>query len=208
VVKIQNELNKSLFNRSIKFLMFAMAITIIATVITYIINPNLGEINEGLGNNLPDQVKESEGLKKVWSFIVNNGFMVPLQMFILALIPIQFLYLLNIISTVALPGIFFGIALQVGFKKGLGIIISATPHYVFEVFAFCLFAAVLFKLNQIVRGKIKGIFKKDETGASLVKNILGSLKIYVVLILPIIIIAAFLETYIADIIFNLFELWF
>lgn len=205
MVKIQNIFNKSVFKRSIKFLIFAVAITIIATVITYIINPNLGETNEGLGNNLPDQVKESEGLKKVWSFIVNNGFMVPLQMFILALIPIQFLYLLNIISTVALPGILFGIALQASFKKGLGIIISATPHYVFEVFAFCLFAAVLFKLNQIVRGKIKSIFKKDKTGTSLVKNILRTIKIYVVLILPIIVIAAFLETYIADIIFNLFE---
>ena len=95
-VKIQNVFDKSVFKRSIKFLIFAVAITIGATVITYIINPNLEEITEGAGKNLSDQVKESEGLKKVWSFIVNNGFMVPLQMFILALIPIQFLYLLNI----------------------------------------------------------------------------------------------------------------
>src|SRR5690625_7056628 len=84
-------------------------------------------------------------------------------MFILALIPIQFLYLLNIILTVALPGVLFGIALQANFKKGLAIIISAAPHYVFEVFAFCLFAAVLFKLNRIVRGKIRSVFKKDGT---------------------------------------------
>src|SRR5690625_8019478 len=111
--------------------------------------------------NLHYKVSESEGLKKVWSFIVNNGFIVPLQMFILALIPIKFLYLLNIILTVALPGVLFGIALQANFKKGLAIIISASPHYVFEVFAFCLFVSVLFKLNQIVRGKIRSVFKKD-----------------------------------------------
>jgi len=112
---------------------------------------------------------------------------------------------LNIISTVTLPGILFGIALQASFKKGLGIIISAIPHYIFEVFAFCLFAAVLFKLNQVVRDKVRSVFKKAETGTSLIKNILGTVKIYAILILPIIILAAFMETYIADIIFSLFE---
>lgn len=205
MVKIQNVVNKSVFKRSINFLIFAVAITIVATVITYIINPSLEELTKEVGNNLPDQVKESKGIKKVWSFIVNNGFIVPLQMFFLALIPIQFLYLLNIISTVALTGILFGIALQANFKKGLGIIISAIPHYIFEVFAFCLFAAVLFKLNQVVRDKVRSVFKKDKAGKSLIKNVLGTVKIYAVLILPIIIMAAFLETYIADIIFSLFE---
>jgi len=205
VVKIKDIFNRSVFKRSIKFMILAVAITIATTVITYIINLNLEEISEGMGNNLPDQVRESEGLKKVWSFIVNNGFIVPLQMFILALIPIQFLYLLNIILTVALPGVLFGIALQANFKKGLAIIISAAPHYVFEVFAFCLFAAVLFKLNQIVRGKIRSVFKKDGTRTSLIKYVLWTVRVYAVLILPIIIIAAFLETYIADIILNLFE---
>ena len=150
-------------------------------------------------------MKESEGIKKVWSFVVNNGFMVPLQMFILALIPIQFLYLLNIISTVTLPGILFGIALQVNSIKGLGIIIATIPHYIFEVFAFCLFAAVLFELNQVVRVKIRNVFKADEVGTSLIKKVLETIKIYAILILPLIIMAAFSETYIADIIFSLFE---
>lgn len=150
-------------------------------------------------------MKESEGIKKVWSFVVNNGFMVPLQMFILALIPIQFLYLLNIISTVALPGILFGIALQVNSIKGLGIIIATIPHYIFEVFAFCLIAAVLFELNQVVRVKIRNVFNADEVGTSLIKKVLETIKIYAILILPLIIMAAFSETYIADIIFSLFE---
>jgi predicted PurR-regulated permease PerM len=139
VVKIQNVVNKSVFKRSINFLIFAVAITIVATVITYIINPSLEELTKEVGNNLPDQVKESKGIKKVWSFIVNNGF--------------------------------------TNFKKGLGIIISAIPHYIFEVFAFCLFAAVLFKLNQVVRDKVRSVFKKDKAGTSLIKNVFGTVKI-------------------------------
>lgn len=205
MITIANIIRKTGLKRSIIFFIFAVAITIIATVITYIINPDIKEITEGIGNKLPDQVKESEGIKKVWSFVVNNGFMVPLQMFILALIPIQFLYLLNIISTVALPGILFGIALQVNSIKGLGIIIATIPHYIFEVFAFCLIAAVLFELNQVVRVKIRNVFNADEVGTSLIKKVLETIKIYAILILPLIIMAAFSETYIADIIFSLFE---
>ncbi|MEK5068646.1 stage II sporulation protein M [Sporosarcina sp. FSL K6-1508] len=205
MITIANIIRETGLKRSIIFFIFAVAITIIATVITYIINPDIKEITEGIGNKLPDQVKESEGIKKVWSFVVNNGFRVPLQMFILALIPIQFLYLLNIISTVALPGILFGIALQVNSIKGLGIIIATIPHYAFEVFAFCLFASVLFELNQVVRVKIRNVFKADEVGTSLIKKVLETIKIYAILILPLIIMAAFSETYIADIIFGLFE---
>src|SRR5699024_1801977 len=113
----------------------------------------------------------------------------PFQMFILSLIPIQFLYFLNIIITVFLPGVLYGISLQESFGKGLSLIVSSVPHYVFEIFAFSLFAAILFKFN-----KSKQYF---------IKNLLDVVKTYVIFVLPIIIIAAFLETYIADIIFEL-----
>lgn len=194
-----------LLKRAIKFFMFAVTITMIATMITYLINPEVKGILGGIGNDLPDEVKESEGMKKVWAYIVNNGLMVPLQMFILALIPIQFLYLVNIITTVTLPGILFGVALQIQIEKGFGIIIATIPHYLVEVFAFCLLAAVLFELNQVVRRKIRSIFKRDEAGPSLIKKVLETIKIYAVFVLPIMMIAALVETYLADVIFSLFE---
>jgi len=196
---------KIVFKRAVNFFIFAAAITIIATIITYIINPDLKEVMGGLENRLPDQVKESTGIDKVWSYVVNNGFTVPLQMFILALIPIQFLYVINIISTVSLPGVAFGLVLQVNFRKGFDIIISSIPHFIFEVFALCLLAAVLFELNQVVRVKIRNLFKKDKEGISFIKKLLETIRTYAIFVLPTIIAAAFLETYIADIIFNLFQ---
>lgn len=204
MIVISNVINKVVFKRAINFFILGIALTVIATIITVIINPDLKEIMEGVGNRLPDQVKKSTGIEKVWSYIVNNGFIVPLQMFILALIPIQFLYVINIILTVSLPGILFGIVLQADFKKGFGIIISSIPHYLFEVFALCLFAAILFELNKFIRIKLKIIFKKDKEKVFLSKKILEVIKIYVVLTLPIIIVAALLETYTADIILDLF----
>ncbi|WP_255260064.1 stage II sporulation protein M [Bacillus sp. AFS023182] len=192
------------FKRAINFFILGVALTVIATVITFIINPDLKEILEGIGNRLSSQVKESTGIEKVWAFIVNNGFIIPLQMFILALIPIQFLYVIHIISTSSLLGVLFGIVLQADFKKGFGMIISSIPHYLFEIFAFCLFAAILFELNKFIRIKLKIMFKKDKERVSLNKKILEVIKIYAVLTLPIIIVAAFLETYIANIILDLF----
>jgi uncharacterized membrane protein SpoIIM required for sporulation len=198
-------MSKIVFKRAINFFIFAAAITIIATIITYIINPDLKEAMRGLENSLPDQTKESTGIDKVWSYVVNNGFTVPLQMFILALIPIQFLYVINIIVTVSLPGVAFGLALQVNFRKGFDIIISSIPHFIFEVFALCLLAAVLFELNQVARVKIRNLFKKDKEGIFFYKKFLETIRTYAILVLPIIIAAAFLETYIADIIFNLLQ---
>lgn len=198
-------IDKPLFKRAINFFMFATSITIIATIITYILNPDLKEIIEGMEESLPDQVTESTGINLVWSFIVNNGFMVPLQMFILALLPIQFLYVVNIIVTVSLLGIVFGVVLQADIVEGFGLVIASIPHSVVEVFAFCLFAAVLLKLNRVIRAKIRNIFKKEKEGISLIKKILETLKVYIILVLPLIIVAAFLETYIPDMIFSLFQ---
>ena len=61
--------------------------TVFGTVITYFVNPDLKGIMESLGNSSSDQLKESTGIEKVWAYVVNNGFTVPLQMFVLTLIP-------------------------------------------------------------------------------------------------------------------------
>ena len=45
-----------------------------------------------------NSVDKARGLQKVWEYILNNGFKVPFQMLILTIIPIPFLYYLNIIK--------------------------------------------------------------------------------------------------------------
>lgn len=49
------------------------------------------------------------------------------------------------------------------------------------------------------------MFKKDKEGDSIIKKILKVLRTYIAFVLPLIIIAALLETYVADIILNLFQ---
>lgn len=198
-------MNKTIFKRAINFFLFATSLTIIATFITYFINPDVKEVLEGIGNRSSNQSNNPSGLYEVWTFIVNNGFVVPLQMFLFALVPIQFLYVLNIMTTAFLPGVLFGIALRIDGGKGFGMILSTIPHYVFEIFAFCILAAILFELNRTVRIKVKKLFKKSEEDVSFSHLLVKTVSIYAVFVLPIIILAAFLETYIADIIFSVFQ---
>ncbi|QRA16471.1 MULTISPECIES: hypothetical protein [Staphylococcus] len=43
------------------------------------------EVVKSIDNGIPGSVKESSGLDVVFKYIVNNGLVVPLQMFILSL---------------------------------------------------------------------------------------------------------------------------
>lgn len=195
--------NKVILKRAGYFIILTAAITFIATIITCIVNPDIKAVMEGIGNSAPSQIKESRGIDKVWSYIVHNGFAVPLQMFILAFVPIQFLYLANIISTSSLLGVFFGVALQASLDKGFELIISSIPHSVLELFAYCLLAAVLFELNQVIRTKMINLVKKDRERDSFIKKILKVTRTYLAFVLPLIILAALLETYAADMILHL-----
>lgn len=197
-------MNKIL-KRACKFLILSVIITIAAAGITYIINPDIHGIMSNLNDWTPESIKDEAGLNKVWEYIVNNGMMVPMQMFILSLIPIQFLYLINIIVTVTLPGILFGMIFQFDLGKGMSMMVSSIPHYLFEVFAFCIFAAVLFELNKSLRLKIKTVLKKEEQKLFIGSTVITTVKTYILLVLPLIITAALLETYIADVIYKILQ---
>ncbi|QKS73171.1 stage II sporulation protein M [Paenalkalicoccus suaedae] len=189
------------------FFIVSVTLIIVAMIVTLIIHPDISRVQEFLDSRSSDQVSEADGLTKVWAYIVNNGFMVPLQMFVIALIPIQFLYFINVVSTSIITGFVYGVVLQLDIKQGSEVILSAVPYTFFEIIAYCIFAAVLFKLNQAVRSRLKRIFKKDHTreeSNTIIKRLLGTFLTYGVFVLPLIIVAAFMETYVADMILNLF----
>lgn len=197
--------NKTIFKRASKFFLFLTSLSLVIALITYMLSLKIDfiKIFESIGDN--EQLIQLNGIQKVEAFILNNGFKVPLQMLILSIIPIQFLYLLNIIIPSAIIGIAFGIILEVDAVKGMQVLVSSMPYYIVEVFAFCLFAAILYELNQFIRIKIKNIFKKNKVKISFKNRSLEAVKIYVLFILPMMIIAAFLETYLAEILFAFFN---
>ena len=183
------------FFKPIKYLGILMVVIVISAVITYIINPNLSDTLNSVSSNVPKSVSQKSGLQLVVAYIFNNGFKVPIGMLILSIIPIRFLYWIQPQTTVILPGILFGIVFRYSLAKGFVILISSLPHMLFEVFAFCVWMVALDQFNKWIRYKIS---KKKSADTNLLKELKLLLSPYIKYVLPLIVIAAFTETYVAD----------
>ncbi|OZS36150.1 stage II sporulation protein M [Enterococcus faecium] len=183
------------FFKPIKYLGILTVVIVISAVITYIINPNLSDTLNSVSSNVPKSVSQKSGLQLVVAYIFNNGFKVPIGMLILSIIPIRFLYWIQPLFTVMLPGILFGIVFRYSLAKGFVILISSLPHILFEVFAFCVWMVALDQFNKWIRYKIS---KKKSADTNLLKELKLLLSPYIKYVLPLIVIAAFTETYVAD----------
>ncbi|MCT1228058.1 stage II sporulation protein M [Lactococcus lactis] len=183
------------FFKPIKYLGILTVVIVISAVITYIINPNFSDTLNSVSSNVPKSVSQKSGLQKVVAYIFNNGFKVPIGMLILSIIPIRFLYWIHPLFTVILPGILFGIVFRYSLAKGFLILISSLPHMLFEFFSFCIWMVALDQFNIWIRYKIS---KKKSADTNLLKELKLLLSPYIKYVLPLIVIAAFTETYVAD----------
>ena len=183
------------FFKPIKYLGILMVVIVISAVITYIINPNLSDTLNSVSSNVPKSVSQKSGLQLVVAYIFNNGFKVPIGMLILSIIPIRFLYWIQPLFTVILPGILFGIVFRYSLAKAFIILISSLPHMLLEIFAFCLWMVALDRFNKWMRYKIS---RKKQTNTKLFYEFKLILISYVKYVIPLIVIAAFTETYVAD----------
>ncbi|AGC91192.1 stage II sporulation protein M [Staphylococcus warneri] len=195
--------DETYIRRTIKFLVTILIIFLVTFILAIIFSPSTETI-KNLSKGIPSNVANAVGLEKVWEYILNNGFKVPFQMLILAIIPIPFLYYLNIISTAIPPAIALGFVINYDIYKGTMVTISSIPHFFVEILAFCFVASGLVKVNQAIIRKITNLFRKNKKeNLSLKLSIINLLKIYVFIALPLFVIAAFFENYLSKFIFNL-----
>ena len=193
----------SLLKKSFFYLIAAELIGIIALVVTYIIHPDISGIIEGASNKIPDQVEEATGTSKVLAYIKNNGLIVPFQMFLLSFIPIPYIYAINIISTQMIVGVLYGAVLRENITEALKLILSSLPHSIIEVFGLCVLAAILYEFNKVILSKVRRLWNKKSASLPFWTTFFKGAKLYVTLVLPLIIIAAFLETYVANFLYRL-----
>ena len=181
--------------KPIKYLSIIMLVVIISAVITYIVNPNFSDTLNSVPSNISKSVSQKSGLNLVVAYIFNNGFKVPMGMLFFSIIPIRFLYWIQPLFTAILPGILFGIAFRYSVAKAFIILISSLPHMLLEIFAFCLWMVALDRFNKWIRYKIS---RKKSANTNLLKELKLLLSPYIKYVLPLIVIAAFTETYVAD----------
>ena len=181
--------------KPMKYLSIIMLVVIISAVITYVVNPNLSDTLNSVSSNISKSVSQKSGLNLVVAYIFNNGFKVPMGMLIFSIIPLRFLYWIQPLFTAILPGILFGIAFRYLVAKAFIILISSLPHMLLEIFAFCLWMVALDRFNKWIRYKIS---RKKSANTNLLKELKLLLSPYIKYVLPLMVIAAFTETYVAD----------
>lgn len=193
--------DETYIKRTIKFLATILIIILITFILSIIFSPSTETIKI-LSKGIPDSVDNAVSLENVWEYILNNGFKVPFQMLILAIITIPFLYYLNVISTAIPPTIALGFAINFDIYKGTVITISSIPHFFVEILAFCFVASGLIKVNQSISRKFFNLFRKNKK-----ENLSFKLSIKIIenifIALPLFIIAAFFENYLSKFIFDL-----
>lgn len=178
-----------------KYLILSFSIMFSIALITYAIHPNI----QSIVNSIPVSNKTTSSSEKLMFYFVSNGIKVPRAMFLLAFIPIPFLYLFNLVLSSALGGIVYGSIFSFSLHKGMIMLVSAFPHMFIELLAFSIWASSLYYLNNWVRNKL---FKKP-LQSSFLYEIKRCLCTYLVYVIPLIILAAILETFIASMILSL-----
>lgn len=190
------------FKVSLNYFFISLAFFVLVMTITIFTGVTPEKFLESTSEFVPESITEATNMEKVYEFIKHNGFVVPLQMFAFSLIPIQHLFFLNVIFTFSLLGFGVGALINYDLTKGVMGLISSIPHTLFEVFALCVFSASLFILNRSVRTALKNLFRKNKQPSNFKISLNNTFFIYVSFVLPLIIIAAFFETFLADFIMS------
>lgn len=180
-----------------KYFFIALVIMIISAVAAYYLLPmNLGnEIIEDFGNSIGD-LSEYSALSLA-IFIFFNNLRVTLIVWITGLIP--FIFIPAIIS--GINGAVIGAVLKITSEEGSvfkDIATSILPHGVFEIPAICIAVAMGISLCVFVIKKIRG--KSD---ASLPKFLKAQFIYFLKVVLPLLIVAAAIESFVTPLVMNL-----
>lgn len=184
----------------LKRLVVLVGIMMVAGLVTYLINPNIQELIGSVEPAVSRSIDKTTQWNQFVAYITHNGFSVPIQMFAFALIPVPLLYWLQPMATALLPGVLFGIILRYSFDTGVVLVLSALPHTLLELLAYSTLLVVLANLNHWVRSKVFKRTGNKETFVYVLKSVIFA---YMVFVVPLIICAAFFETYVADWISNI-----
>jgi uncharacterized membrane protein SpoIIM required for sporulation len=178
----------------VKWACVTVAILILGFVLAWMIKPDMmGIINwtdkKGFTTNKTQ-------MDKFLQYVFNNGMKVPFQMFILALIPIPFVYYLPVALTAAITGVVFYLpfAPQLQDKVSfLSVFSGVVPHAAIELFAFIVLSAVLYRFNKAIRSFL---FKKVNSDIGVGYALKKVAVVYGLVAFPLLVLAAFVEAFI------------
>lgn len=173
-----------------------IATAVFTAIICSMLSMNIKSLINGLDNNFPSyhsQLSSFEG-------ILLNNIKTCLQIFVLSLIPILFLPWISIIFNSALLGFiaYVVIALHQNIFKMFAL--GMLPHGIIEYSVYILCACIATRFQKLWIKKIKNLFRR-KTNKKPLENLFVMLRQicgqFIFVLLPALVIAAFIEVYIS-----------
>src|SRR5690625_4184687 len=187
-------------------------ILIFTIVITYIICLRIGFDPEALLDDLgvgSVTNQKNPGAFELFTAFFINKIQVPLQILLLSLIPIPFIYTLVLLVNGIMIGAVFYIYQAVQLIHGEGdalyliILKDFLPHAVIELLGFIIATAIAYRVNQWIMRNIINLFRQQTKLPiyyTLKQLLYYSALTFAFIILPLILLAAMIESYITPII--------
>jgi len=153
--------------------------------------------------------QENLGAFEMFTAFFANNIQVPLQILLLSLIPIPFIYtLVLLVNGIMIGGVFYiyqAVQLTHGEGDALYLIIlkEFLPHAIIELLGFIIATAIAFRVNQWIIRNIINFFRQQTKlpiYCTLKQLLFYSVLTFTFIILPLILLAAIIESYITPII--------
>lgn len=181
-------------------------ILIITIIVTYFISAKFDFDPEKLftqfENRSLDDAQQRSKFEHTIALFTNN-IQVPIQIMLLAIIPIPFFYTIVLIFNGVLNGMIFYIYNAAHLATGKGdslfwmIVKGYLPHSIIEFLAFIIATALAYRINRWIFRKIgQKLFGKSSPVYTLKELIVYSLLTFIAVIFPLTLIAALIEGFI------------
>ncbi|MGY3743588.1 stage II sporulation protein M [Leuconostoc inhae] len=199
---IKNKYTKTM----LLLLLYIMIYVVLLSVYVYFkIKSNPSEINgikEYLNAKVVTNYSSIDFLNIIIMNVISTG-----SIILFAIIPVPYLYALPAIGTISTMGQVVGyVVYDKGLVVGLKLAITGIlPHGILEITSYIIVLILAKKTNDISINILKRIWKRQHLNYKFIGSLLYTLlKSFVVYTLPLLIIAAIIESFITPIIMNVF----
>ncbi|WP_242651987.1 MULTISPECIES: stage II sporulation protein M [Leuconostoc] len=212
IFKMQNQLAKwrvikQKYTKTVLLLwLYIMIYVVLLSVYVYCkIKSNPSEIN-GITEYLNTKVVTNYSSIDFLNIIIMNVISTS-SIILFSIIPIPYLYVLPALGTISTMGQLVGyVVYDKGLFEGLKLAITGIlPHGIFEMTAYIIVLILAKKTNDISMNTLKRIWKRQQLNYKFIGSMLYDLlKSFVIYVLPVLIVAAIIESFITPIIIHVF----
>lgn len=195
LLKIQTEFKKTIFNTLIIGIIISIGFYILSFYFQDFVIQQFKVMADSLGVG-----KEVTNIELFFDIVLNNLFVALIIIFI-GFIPIYRLSILYALGSFAAVGVVLGYGSIMEKEVLLSFLVAFLPHAIIEVFPLLISIAIGVNINKSI---IQKVFFKRKDSVPFKKLFVEALKTYLLLIVPLFVLAGLVESYVTTLLIDLY----